>query len=141
LIFEAGGGFVMERNGTWYLRGIISTSSTSRTLCDGNSPALIEDSVNHIDWIMSNLNPPDRLLFVATADIAILLILLLLCFYYLKRKIKPQKSDTTAIDEDEVNNTSLLPLVQQDVKVETDQSVDHEVTVSDEESSNLPCDA
>jgi hypothetical protein len=129
----------MERNGAWYLRGIVSTSSTSRTLCDGNSPALIEDSVNHIDWIMSNLNPPDRLLFVATADIAILLILLLLCFYYLKRKKQLQKSDPIAIDEGEVNNTSLLPLVQQDVTVEKDQSFDREVT--DEESSNLPCDA
>lgn len=50
---DSGGGLMVEQNGKWYLRGIISSSFFDRihSTCDTSSYAVFTDATQYTDWL------------------------------------------------------------------------------------------
>lgn len=54
---DSGGGFIVNNNGRWYLRGIVSSSLFDKELlmCDTRNYAVFTDVAAYIDWIQQNI--------------------------------------------------------------------------------------
>lgn len=63
---DSGGGFVVQRNGMWYLGGIVSVSLGTRiqggtSTCDSHSYTLYTTVSEHVQWIQDVLHKlPDK---------------------------------------------------------------------------------
>lgn len=56
VFFLAGGGFVVQNSGYWYLRGVISSSLHTGTLCDIKNYAVFTDVPKYNNWIDGYMN-------------------------------------------------------------------------------------
>ncbi|XP_044764045.1 serine protease gd-like [Coccinella septempunctata] len=51
---DSGGGFVMKKNGRWFLRGVVSMSlSDAHASCDLSNYVVFTDASKHKDWLLS----------------------------------------------------------------------------------------
>jgi len=54
---DSGGGFALEKDGKWFLRGVVSfgaskTVQGNKTTCDPKISALYVDLAEYMDWIV-----------------------------------------------------------------------------------------
>jgi secreted trypsin-like serine protease len=62
---DSGGSFAMERNGRWFLRGVVSFGYTGKGLLNGTEakvcsekmPSLYFDLADQMEWVKQNAAP------------------------------------------------------------------------------------
>ncbi|GAB0091379.1 hypothetical protein DMENIID0001_062170 [Sergentomyia squamirostris] len=58
---DSGGGMIFNREGKWFIRGIVSTSLSNQNICDPNEYVVFVDVVPFLEWIKSFSDDPDLL--------------------------------------------------------------------------------
>lgn len=52
---DSGSGLMLNRNGRWYLRGVVSAGQTKQQKCNLLEYVVFCDTAKHLSWITSNM--------------------------------------------------------------------------------------